>query len=70
MIYLLHFFSYQNILHVVSIRKKRIDGFDVVSGSSLYGRIFFTSQPYAVTVYDAETIRTYDGMTFFYTRTF
>ena len=62
---LIAFFSYQNILHVVSNRKKRVDGYDVVSDSWLYGRVFSTSQPYAVTVYDAETIRTYDGMTFF-----
>ncbi|XP_078326559.1 low-density lipoprotein receptor-related protein 2-like isoform X3 [Crassostrea virginica] len=51
---------YQNILHVVSGKEKRVDGYDVVSGSWLYGRVFFTSQPYAITVYDAETIRSYD----------
>ena len=66
MIYLLQFFSYQNILHVVSNRKKRVDGYDVVSDSWLYGRVFSTSQPYAVTVYDAEKNRTYDGMTSLY----
>ena len=63
MIYLFPIF--QNILHVVSGKEKLVEGYDVVSGSWLYGRVFFTSQPYAITVYDAETIRSYDGMTFF-----
>nr|XP_022326444.1 low-density lipoprotein receptor-related protein 6-like isoform X2 [Crassostrea virginica] len=50
---------YQNILHVVSERWKILDGYDLASGSEKYSRSFTTEQPYALTVYDAETVGTY-----------
>nr|XP_022326452.1 low-density lipoprotein receptor-related protein 4-like isoform X2 [Crassostrea virginica] len=51
---------YQKILHVVSGRMKVLHGYDAVSGSWLYGRSFTTAEPYAITVYDAETVGTYN----------
>lgn len=48
----------------MSSRKKSVYGFNVTSGSLLYGRMFNSEQPYAITVYDAETVRTYKGMSF------
>ena len=64
-IYLQHnqtiFFSFQNILHVISDRWESLEGYDVASGSLNYSRFFFNEQPYALTVYDAETVGTYTG---------
>ena len=52
------------MLHVVSSRQENVFGYNVTSGSWLYGRIFNSGQPYAITVYDADTVRTYKGMSF------
>ena len=53
------------MLHVVSSREKSVYGYNVTSGSLLYSRMFTSGQPYAITVYDADTVRTYKGMSFF-----
>lgn len=53
------------MLHVVSSKEKSVYGYNVTSGSFLYGRKFYSGQPYAITVYDADTVRTYKGMSFF-----
>ena len=44
---------------------KVLHGYDAVSGSWLYGRSFTTAEPYAITVYDAETVGTYNGRILF-----
>ncbi|XP_078326557.1 low-density lipoprotein receptor-related protein 2-like isoform X2 [Crassostrea virginica] len=51
---------FQNILHVVSSTQKRLHGYDVASGSWLYSRKFTNQTPYAITVYYAETVGTYN----------
>ena len=53
------------MLHVVSSRKKSVYGYNVTSGSLLYSQMFKPGQPYAITVYDADTVRTCKGMSFF-----
>ena len=53
------------MLHVVSSKENSVYGYNVTSGSLLYGRNFYSGQPYAITVYDADTVRTYKGMSFF-----
>nr|XP_022326450.1 low-density lipoprotein receptor-related protein 4-like [Crassostrea virginica] len=50
---------YQNILHVISDRWESLEGYDVASGSLNYVRFFTNGHPYALTVYDAETVGTY-----------
>nr|XP_022326442.1 low-density lipoprotein receptor-related protein 4-like [Crassostrea virginica] len=51
---------FQNILHVVSSTKKKLVGFDVASGSWLYTKTFTNQTPYAITVYNAETVGTHN----------
>lgn len=48
----------------MSSRQKGVYGFNVISGLQLYGRTLNFGQPYAIAVYDAETVRTYKGMSF------
>ena len=52
------------MLHVVSSREKCLEGYDVATGSWLYIKTFTNQTPYAITVYNAETVRTYKGMAF------
>lgn len=45
-------------------RENSVYGYNVTSGYLLYAQIFNSKQPYAITVYDAETDRTDKGMSF------
>lgn len=55
------FYIHKNILHAVSYWTNSMLGVDLTSGSLLYVRKFPLLQPFAITVYDADSTRSFNG---------
>lgn len=49
------------MLVAVSVGSKAILAVDISSGSLLYSRTFLSAKPYAITVYDNESIRSFSS---------
>uniref|UniRef100_A0A8W8ML28 Sushi domain-containing protein n=1 Tax=Magallana gigas TaxID=29159 RepID=A0A8W8ML28_MAGGI len=52
---------HQNMLVAVSVGSKSMLAVDISSGSLLYSRTFLSAKPYAITVYDNESIRSFSN---------
>lgn len=49
------------MLVAVSVGSKAILAVDISSGSLLYSRTFLSAKPYAITVYDNESVRSFSS---------